>query len=224
MDDELTFRFDYGYTKPTSQIQLSNIKEIVRAIWLHYVYFLPHAELEQLRKGLRETLQLETLVCLHPETIHSFLAASSDFDVTSAYLLDCFSIDYSDQGSNKRTSEEAIILNWTDYVMECAGKVTAILSYWCSCYSYLTFSPLSLERQDVSLGDILHFFSGATKLPASGFQVMPKIYFTDENILPKASTCDVSITFPRSYGKLDYCEFKAKLDMCILDSFGFGNP
>ena len=76
----------------------------------------------------------------------------------------------------------------------------------------------------MSLADILHFISGSTKLPASGFDKMPKIHFTDDCILPKASTCDVNITFPRSFGKLLYPEFRTKLDMCILDSFGFGYP
>ena len=76
----------------------------------------------------------------------------------------------------------------------------------------------------MTLADILHFMCGATKLPASGFNTTPKIHFTDELTLPRASTCDLSITFPRSYGHLTYSEFKSKLDMCIMDSFGFGNP
>ncbi len=76
----------------------------------------------------------------------------------------------------------------------------------------------------MSLADVLHFFSGSTKIPALGFDNTPKIHFTNESILPKTSTCDVSITFPRDYGNLPYADFKAKLDMCILDSFGFGNP
>ena len=28
---------------------------------------------------------------------------------------------YSEYGSNKRTAEETIIVNWNDYVTECAG-------------------------------------------------------------------------------------------------------
>ncbi len=74
--------------------------------------------MEQLRKGLRETLQI---VCLHPGEMHSFLIASSDFDVTTEFLLDSFVINYSEVGSNRRIVEEALILSWTDYIMECAG-------------------------------------------------------------------------------------------------------
>lgn len=125
VDDELGFRFECGYSKPTSKILLSDKDKIVKAVWLHYVYFIPHAELEQLRKGLRETLQLERLMCLYPEKMYYFLASSSNFDVTASYLLDSFVIVYSEQGCNKRTSEEAVILSWTDYIMECEGILTA---------------------------------------------------------------------------------------------------
>ena len=46
MDNELEIRFECGYTKkPSSQITLSDREKIVKTIWLHYVYFLPHAEL-----------------------------------------------------------------------------------------------------------------------------------------------------------------------------------
>ena len=53
----------------------SDADKIVKAIWLHYVYFIPHAKLEQLKRGLCETLQIEILMCLHPEEMHSFLVA-----------------------------------------------------------------------------------------------------------------------------------------------------
>ena len=69
-----------------------------------------------------------------------------------------------------------------------------------------------------------HFVSGASKLPAAGFNVQPSIKLTDVSGLPRSSTCDVSITFPRCYGHLPSSEFKHKMDMCILDSFGFGTP
>ena len=85
------------------------------------MFFVNHAELEQLRKGLRETLQLELLVCLHPREVWSFLVASSDYEVSSEYLLDSFAILYSEQGCNKRTAEEAVILYWNDYITDCAS-------------------------------------------------------------------------------------------------------
>ena len=79
-----------------------------------------------------------------------------------------------------------------------------------------------VDRKDVTLSSILQFFSGSAKIPAAGFYEVPKIYFTNVARLPWASTCDLSITFPRSMGLLTEEEFRQKMDMCILGSFGFG--
>ena len=76
----------------------------------------------QLQKGPRETLQLELLVCLHPHEIWSLLVASSDFEVSTEFFLDSFEICYSEQGCNKCTAEEVVILHWNDYVTDCEGK------------------------------------------------------------------------------------------------------
>ena len=127
VDSELDFRFECGYNKPTSKIELSDKDALVKSIWLHFVLFVPHMEIQQLRKGLRETLQVELLMCLHPEEMHSFLVSSRNFDVTSAFFLDSFNIYYSEQGNNKRTLEESVMLNWTDYVMECDGMFHNLL-------------------------------------------------------------------------------------------------
>ena len=85
------------------------------------------------------------------------------------------------------------------------------------------FIFIILDERPVSLGNILQFFSGANKLPATGFDTVPKIYFTNDECLPCASTCALSITFPRSLGLLSYDDFQEKMDMCILGSFGFGS-
>ena len=74
----------------------------------------------------------------------------------------------------------------------------------------------------MALENILHFISGASKIPATGFDKTPKISFTSEECLPYASTCALSIIFPRSMGCLSYDKFQDKMDFCILGSFGFG--
>ena len=54
-ENDYDFRFNCGYSKPTPRIDISEKEELIRVVWLHYIFFLPHAELEQLRKGLRNT-------------------------------------------------------------------------------------------------------------------------------------------------------------------------
>ena len=127
VENQLSMRFDCGFTKPIQKFELSDKDPLIKAIWLHYVYFLPHSELEQLRKGLRETLQLETLFCLYSDEMFSLLVASSDFNVTPQFLLDSFAISYSDPGSNKRTAEESVMLHWHDYVSDYGSKSLFLL-------------------------------------------------------------------------------------------------
>ena len=101
-------------------MSIADKSELIHSIWLHHIFFLPHAELEQLRKGFRETLQVEMLVCLHGILIHGALAWTHDFDPTPKDLCDEIVVVFSPENSNKRTLEEAIILYWSLYICECA--------------------------------------------------------------------------------------------------------
>lgn len=196
--ESFNFLSSCGYTKPTAFTSMDDKEDIVRTVWLHFVLFHPHAELAQLRKGLYNTLQFEVLAIQYSKEIRSLLAASTLFDVTPQYLCDAFVVQYSPNGSNKRTKEEAIVYFWFEYVSDCA------------------------EGGDVSLQEILKFLSGSSKIPATGFDTMPKIRFCDDDRLPMVCTCDLTITFPLSMGLLQYENFKNKMNYCILGSYGFG--
>lgn len=119
--DEFDFRFACGYTKPTQRMNLLDSNEMVRSVWLHHVLYSPHAELEQLRKGFLQTLRMQVLVSLHDDGVRALLAYSTLFDVTLEYLQDSFVFDYSPNGSNNRTKEEAIVIHWLEYVSNCKG-------------------------------------------------------------------------------------------------------
>ena len=127
-DNAFHFRFACGYTKPTHQIQLNDKEEFAHSIWLHHVLFRPYAELEQLWKGFQETLQIQLLVCVPGEEVRALLAYSTLFNVTLGYLQDAFAIQYSDNGSNKRTQEEAIEFHWFEYISNCEGNVQDYLT------------------------------------------------------------------------------------------------
>ena len=192
------FRFDCGYSKSTTAMSLDDGKEMVRCIWLYHIMFQCHAALDQFRKGLRETLQFGHLMSTYAEEAWGLLAASIAFNVTADYLCDAFVIQYSDNGSNNRTKEEAIIFMWYDYITDCT------------------------ERSDISLADILKFISGSSKFPASGFGSLPKICFTNNDCFPYVSTCDIAITFPRLMASFSVDQFKERMDFCIEGSHGFG--
>ena len=116
--------------KPCTQLKMVDKVMLIKSIWLHYVFCALHVELEQLRKGLLETLEIETFARSYPKEFYGYLIGSTTFDVTPNYILDCFMIRYSDEGSNDRTLEEAIVMHWTEYVMECESKIQ---HYNCDC-------------------------------------------------------------------------------------------
>ena len=95
--------------------------DFVRAIWLHFVLFSCYAELEQLHKGFQETLQMLSLVCTNRKDMRALLAPSSMFYVSVEYLQDEFAVDYSPNGSNSHTKEEAIMILWLEYIANCNG-------------------------------------------------------------------------------------------------------
>ena len=143
-------------------------------------------------------MQFELLVIKIPNEIRATLASSTLFDVTAKFLNESFVVKYSPNGSNYRTKEEAIVYYWFEYISDCAENPS-----------------------NVSVQEILKFFSGSSKMPASGFDGTPKIQFCNEDRLPSVSTCDLLITFPRPMGLLSYQDFKQKMTDCILGSYGF---
>ena len=110
----------------------------------------------------------------------ALLASCGAYNATPQFLRDSFVIQYSDNGSNNRTYEEAVVYMWFEYITD------------------------SSERSVVKTGEILQFMSGSSKIPAIGLDAIPTICFTDIDQLPKVSTCDLSITFSRKMGNLTY--------------------
>ena len=156
-DKKFDFRFDCGYAKPLSKMTLDDKSTFIKSIWLHYVFCQPHAELQQLRRGIYNTICFD---CIYPNEIWHLFAASRSFDVTPEYLCEAFVIHYSPDKSNNRIKEETIIVMWYEYIDD------------------------SFSRPDMQPRDILKFLTGLSKIPAAGFTETPKIYFTDEDCLP----------------------------------------
>ena len=85
---------------------------MVRSIWLHFVLYHPHAELEQLREGLCNTLQAEHLMRTYSKEMWALLASSGAYNVSPKVLCDSFVTQFSDNGSNNRKYEEAVVYMW----------------------------------------------------------------------------------------------------------------
>ena len=119
--DNFDFLIACGYTKATSLVKMTDVQQLVKAVWLHFVKFNIRVELEELRKGLRETLEFHKVVSTYPDCVWKFLVSSTTYNLTSSYLQSVFVIIYSDEGSNFRIHEEAIVFSWLEYITECEG-------------------------------------------------------------------------------------------------------
>ena len=120
-EDDYSFRFECGFAKPQSAITYSDKLVFLKSVWLHHVIYSVYGELEQFKEGLLETLHNEQIVHEYPDVFWSLLARKEN-QLTAAYIQDLFNVQYSAKGSNDAKHEQAVIMNWYTYLMECQGE------------------------------------------------------------------------------------------------------
>ena len=118
---DVGFLFSCGYLKPDDK------ETLLKTIWLHYVYFHPYSELQQLRKGTLDMGSLGSLVALYPEKIFSLT-----YEMTADKLSESFVVSFSESGSNDRTKEETVV--------ECKIILTSVPSFITPYSSNLSLS------------------------------------------------------------------------------------
>ena len=97
--------------------------------------------------------------------------------------------------------------------MECA--VHELLSALSNAYFYVG------GLLEISLGDILSFFTGADRIPPLGFiDHDTTLNFSCVNPYPTASTCGLCLTLPTKYDNYD--DFKAAFVFSMQHHGGFG--
>ena len=106
---DYSFRFDCGFNKAQSAITSADKQTFLKSVWLHYVIYSVHGELEQFRDELLETLQIEHLVHDHPDIVWSLLAYKKN-ELTAGYIQDLFEVQYSPKGSYHAKDEQAVIM------------------------------------------------------------------------------------------------------------------
>ena len=100
--------------KPHNYVTIEHKFQLLNAIWLHYTFFEVHAELQQFRKGFRETLQMEVLLSNYPEEIRALLVSSDNYKVTANGLLKMFTINYSEVEQDKDVWKKQLWLTGRD--------------------------------------------------------------------------------------------------------------
>ncbi len=127
-----------------------------------------YVELVQLRDGMRHTLDVDTIMDAYPQQIYKLLAVgAASLHLTADSLTDLILPEYAIPGSNQCANQEALYYNWCKLFEDAED----------ACDFPLT------------LGEILFYITGSSRVPPMGFSPTPKIVFTSEHYLPHSSTC-----------------------------------
>ena len=84
-----------------------------------------------------------------------------------------------------------------------------------------TLGGIEAEGRSINLNDCLSFFTGAQRLPPTGFNKECTLNFSDVNVYPTASTCALILTLPTLYQD-SYETFKGKMLFAFCNHGGFG--
>ena len=128
VDDKFAFVVECGFLKPATSVVMGDIADLVHTVFLEYVILRSTQEIAQFRDGL-EALGIATLIQQHPLPLKKLFLHDHTENVTAQYLSDLLKPVFSPHGHNQREDEEAVILNWHDYLKDVEG----VLIGNCSC-------------------------------------------------------------------------------------------
>ena len=117
--NDYSFQFECGYLKRV--VTLKDVREFLHAAWLHYTVYNIYGEISQLKDGIVNTLNFQNLITSNPQATRSLLVFGKS-TLSATFLQEAFIIDYSLNGSNDKSQEEAVIMNFFDFLQDCEGK------------------------------------------------------------------------------------------------------
>ena len=105
--------------KPVSQISLIDVPDIIRSVCMEFIVIRATHEMAQFQEGL-DMLLVGSLIKLQPSLL-KLLFTHSPHQVSAQDLINLLVPSYSPNGSNAREEEEAVMLNFNDYVQDLEG-------------------------------------------------------------------------------------------------------
>ena len=102
----------------------------------HFIIYSSKAELDQFQSSL-ETL--DTLNFMKKHAAIKSLFAQRATELTAQAMLTLFEINWSQSGTTARGIEEAVIVAWSEYVLNMKGTATTELILKCECC--FSFTP-----------------------------------------------------------------------------------
>ena len=114
MEDEFDFIGECGFIKPVMQVTMDDVPIILSSVCREFLISRSSHEIVQFLEGLN-TLGIATLIKVHPSSMKQlFLYDPSP--VSSQEVADLMVPVFSPRGSNIREEEEAVFMNWNDYL------------------------------------------------------------------------------------------------------------
>ncbi|XP_068671668.1 G2/M phase-specific E3 ubiquitin-protein ligase-like isoform X2 [Montipora foliosa] len=153
--------------------------------------------LEQFKEGL-STLNILTLITAHPRELETAFCYNPK-TLTAMEVDTLFIPCFEEEGTHLRDKQEIMMMNWRDYLQDCEAR-----------------------QASATLEEVMIFATGASEIPAIGFESTPTIHFLEGDRLPKANTCGTILYLPLMHE--DYDDFKKFMDFGILNTPGFGQP
>lgn len=124
--DEFDIRYDIGVSQPTSSLQLIDCDQIVQSFATHFSIMRVKAELDQIVEGLK-TLDLLDLIHSNPNRMRSLFVHTEQPPLTADVMLDLFEARLSPTGSNRRETEEAVLMLWVNYLQMIESMFNTVL-------------------------------------------------------------------------------------------------
>ena len=119
MDDDAGYITTSGFCKPVFKVSMNDIPDIIEAVCTEFSIMKSISEISQFQEGLN-VLGVSDLIKAHPSILQEAFV-HSDKKFTASDLDELFLPVFSPAGSNAREKEEAIVLNWKDYIFEAEG-------------------------------------------------------------------------------------------------------
>ena len=76
-------------------------------------------------------------------------------------------------------------------------------------YYFSVLVCIGQNEENLSLEEIMIFFSGAEAVPPLGFSRKARLYYSEHIIYPESSTCGLTLTLPTRHA--DYSSFKSAM-------------
>ncbi len=116
LQDPFKFISECGYLKPAALVKAGDIPKLIKQVCMEYVLIRSSLEMQQFIEGLNTQSLLYLLKS--SSTVMKKLFVYENQGISVQKLQNLLVSEFSPKGSNVREEEEAIIMNWNDYLRD----------------------------------------------------------------------------------------------------------